>query len=56
MREEGFYWVKTSGKWIVGRWCNEDQIMYWDVPETVYKKYDNDFEEINETKLTPPQE
>jgi hypothetical protein len=50
-REDGYYWVKWEGFWIVAEWHNELDL--WFCPEIV-KGTDDSFQAINETRLIPP--
>ncbi len=49
MREEGYYWVKYRGNWIVAE-CPFGT--YWWIPGDDYQLNDSDFEEIDEKRLT----
>ena len=51
-RESGYYWVKWKGKWYVAYYS--DVRGSFDIFSITF--YDNEFDEINETKLTPPEE
>lgn len=47
-REEGFYWVKiTCNDWDIAQWVNG----YWAVFGSMNSFDDDDFVEINETKI-----
>jgi hypothetical protein len=51
-REDGYYWVKWEGFWIVAEWHNEFDL--WFCPEIV-KGTDDCFQAIIETRLIPPE-
>lgn len=50
MRQNGFYWVKSYGKWLVSEWDGS----CWGFPQYSGKVVDSDLEEIHEIRLTPP--
>lgn len=47
-REEGYYWVKFCGRWIVSEWDGN----YWIIPGYISASDGTDFEEIDEKRLT----
>lgn len=52
MRQEGYYWVKRHGQWIIAVWLKDGYYgSYWYLTgtETMFK--DSDFEEINENRI-----
>lgn len=54
-RENGFYWVKHRGNWIVALWTNYVGMESdWRTTDD-YILDDSELDEINETKLIPPQ-
>lgn len=50
MREEGYYWVKYGGLWIVAQWQLSNRL--WWVCGYEYSVSETDFEEIDEKRLT----
>lgn len=48
MREEGYYWVKYQGHWIV---ANFTFARYWCIAGDESQFYDSDFESIDEKRL-----
>ncbi len=49
MREDGFYWVKDDGFWIVAKWSDSTEA--WLFAGTDFFCDDSELQEINETKL-----
>lgn len=47
MREQGYYWIKLFGEWIIGYWCGQ----YWEI--TGSEEGVLNVEEVKENKLTP---
>lgn len=53
MREEGYYWVKSDGEWIVALWFKYSaSFSCWLIPGTDNEIDDDFFEEIDEKRLT----
>jgi hypothetical protein len=48
-REEGFYWVKHNGGWIIAFWY-DDKEWYITGSEVMFEDYD--FDEISINRLT----
>ena len=46
-RENGYYWVKIYGAWLIAKW-HEDK---WLVIHQEYKFNDDYWDEIDETKI-----
>lgn len=44
VREEGFYWVKYKGQWIVGKWDSYK----WALPRIGIYKYQSDVDDVGE--------
>lgn len=63
-REPGYYWVKTfdgnvlDHGWLIGEcgYSEKDQEHFWYLPGTTAIFTDNEWDEINETRLTSPAE
>lgn len=56
MRQSGYYWVKYDGKWIVAEfeyflYKNGDEYKIWQVAGLELSFYDNEFDEIDETRI-----
>lgn len=49
MREQGYYWVKYKGKWIIAEWWPN---MGWSIAGFIHSREDYDFEEIDEKRIT----
>ena len=53
-REDGFYWVKFRGKWMIAYWTNYENFdSCWTsgkYPDNEF--FDSDFKQIDERKLT----
>ena len=47
-REPGFYWVRGGGTWVVAQWSGYS----WWVTTTDCLTYDNDWDEIDERRIT----
>jgi hypothetical protein len=53
-REEGYYWCKYEGEWIIA-WCNKTISPYgyeWDIAGLIPTREDADFDEIDENRIT----
>lgn len=46
-REEGFYWIKYRGRWIVAEWSG----YYWWMPMSDSAWIDSELEEIDPTPI-----
>lgn len=56
-REDGFYWVKWRGDWTVAEFYNLDYLNcygHFMMCGDDYGRDAGEFDEINETPLTPP--
>lgn len=54
MREEGFYWVKWQGDWIIAFWDtnhDSDNKFQWVIAGLMSTLNDDEFDEIDENKL-----
>jgi len=49
MRETGYYWVFDGHKWILCRWCDNDE--RWSLFESHLIFKDEDFDEIDEKQI-----
>lgn len=52
-REAGFYWVKKSDKWTVGKYCVMARESWWEIIGSDLKFYPIEFDEIG-TKIGRP--
>ena len=52
MREEGYYWVKDDGKWVVAQWTGFSWYLF--TSDDCYK--DIAFEETDERRIERPDE
>ena len=43
-REDGFYWLKYKGEWIVGKWDGHK----WALPRIGIYKYQSDIDDVGE--------
>lgn len=50
-REEGFYWVKWVGDWIVAQWVCTEDVGCWRTTFSNELLEDVDFDEIAEERL-----
>ena len=44
VREDGFYWLKYKGEWIVGKWDGHK----WALPRIGIYKYQSDIDDVGE--------
>ena len=49
MRETGYYWLFDGHKWIIGRWCSNDE--RWSLFDSHFIFKDEDFDEIDEKQI-----
>ena len=42
VREDGFYWLKYKGEWIVGKWDGHK----WALPRIGIYKYQSDIDDV----------
>lgn len=42
VREEGFYWVRYKGQWVVGKWDSYK----WALPRIGIYKYQSDIDDV----------
>lgn len=54
-REEGFYWVKWVGDWIVAQWVCTEDVGCWRTTISYELLEDNDFEVIDTLKIKTPE-
>jgi hypothetical protein len=58
-RKEGYYWVKMNGNWTVAEWAYQGNVgenFGWDTLGNQFPWEDADMDEINETRILPPDE
>lgn len=57
MREEGLYWIKLKGKWVVGErgFCDDDEKAagYWYAIGSDWWYGDEELDEIGDRIVTP---
>jgi hypothetical protein len=51
MREDGFYWVRHEGTWIIARWVDDADYTCWFVPNHYNDTADQDLDEIDERRI-----
>lgn len=52
-RQEGYYWVKYKGYYIIGEYLTSE---VWIIPGKFEEFEDSDFEHINEVRIKEPGE
>lgn len=51
MREPGYYWCKSEGKWGIAEWYVSSSFSLWFITGDDEGRADSDFEEIDERRI-----
>jgi hypothetical protein len=55
IRSDGYYWTRMGREWLCCRWSNANN-GYWTIPMVDTPLKDSHFDEINKTRIVPPDE
>ena len=51
-RENGYYWVKYDGKWVIAEYYAPNFPLTWGMCNSEENFFDEEFEEISENRIT----